>query len=195
MVGEIGITSTPVIDLDAHTIFVEAKTKENGVCVQRLHALDIVTGQEKQGSPVVIKATVKGTGEASENGVLTFDPLKQLQRPGLLLTNGVVYLAFGGHADSPPFHGWILGYDARTLQQVCVFCTTPNGSDGAIWQAGMGMAADDAGNLYAMTGNGTFTASDDGQDYGDSLLKLKPAGRTLTVLDYFTPYNQDVLDG
>ncbi len=193
MVGEIGITSTPAIDLDAHTIFVETKTKENGTYVQRLHALDLVTGKEKKGSPVVIKATVRGTGDASVNGVLAFDPVKQLQRPGLLLCNGVVYLGFGGHADVPPYHGWILGYAADTLQQVCVFNTTPNGTDGAIWQAGMGMASDENGNIFAMTGNGTFTANAGGKDYGDSLLKLKPAGGTLKVMDYFTPYNQDAM--
>ena len=105
----------------------------------------------------------------------------------------MVYLAFGSHADSAPFHGWILGYDARTLALRCTFNTTPNGSDGAIWQAGMGLAADDSGLIYALTGNGTFDANTNGSDYGDSLLKLKPAGKTLTVLDYFTPYNQDMM--
>ena len=195
MLVDIGITSTPVIDLDTHTIYVEAKTKEKGTYVQRLHALDLVTGAERKGSPVVIQAKVKGTGDASENGMLSFDPVKQLQRPGLLLSDGVVYLAFGSHADSPPFHGWILGYDAESLQQVCVFNTAPNGSDAAIWQAGMGMAADEAGNIYAMTGNGTFTANTPGGvDYGDTMLKLHPSGKGLTVLDYFTPYNQDAMN-
>jgi len=193
MVGEIGITSTPVIDLAAHTIYVETKTREKGAYVQRLHALDIVTGQEKPGSPVLIQASVKGTGDGTVNGVVSFDPGTQLQRPGLLLSNGVVYLAFGSHADQGIFHGWILGYDARTLAQRCVFNTTPNGSDGAIWQAGMGMATDDAGMIYAMTGNGTFDADTNGSDYGDTILKLKPAGNSLTPVDYFTPYNQAAL--
>ena len=70
---------------------------------------------------------------ASAGGQIAFDPVKQLQRPALLLANGTVYLAFGSHADSPPFHGWVLGYDARTLAQTCVFNLTPNGDEGAIW--------------------------------------------------------------
>ena len=187
---EIGVTSTPVIDPSANTIFVEAKTKENGTYVQRLHALDITTGAEKAGGPVEIKASVPGTGMASAKGQVAFDSVKQLQRPALLLTNGTVYLAFGSHADSPPFHGWILGYNARTLIQTCTFNLTPNGEEGAIWQAGMGMAADPVGNIYAMVGNGTFDADSGGLDYGNSILKLAPKPGTLSVSDYFTPYNQ-----
>ncbi len=190
---EIGITSTPVIDPFTNTIFVEAKTKEHGTYVQRLHALDITTGAEKPGSPVEIKASVPGTGMASVSGQVAFDPVKQLQRPGLLLANGTVYLAFGSHADSPPFHGWILGYDVRTLAQTCVFNLTPNGDEGAIWQAGMGMASDPSGSIYAMVGNGTFDADKGGPDYGDSILRLAAQPGTLAVQDYFTPYNQESL--
>ena len=190
MRGEIGITSTPVIDLPAQTIYVETKNKENNTYVQRLHALNIETGQERHGSPVLIKASVKGTGDGNVNGIVSFNPVTQLNRPGLLLSNGVVYLAYGSHADQGVFHGWILGYDARTLAQRCVFNTTPNGSDGAIWQAGMGMAADSTGAIFAMTGNGTFNADTHGSDYGDTILKLRPSGNTLLPIDYFTPYNQ-----
>jgi hypothetical protein len=191
---EIGITSTPVIDPATNTIFVEAKTKEHDTYVQRLHALDIATGAERPGSPVEIKASVSGTGMASVNGTIAFNPVKQLQRPALLLANGTVYLAFGSHADSPPFHPWILGYDAHTLAQTCVFNGTPNGDEGSIWQAGMGMASDPAGNIYAMTGNGTFDANTGGADYGDSFLKLTPQPGGLKVTDYFAPYNQQWLN-
>ena len=187
---EIGITSTPVIDPSTNTIFVEAKTKEHGTYVQRLHALDITNGAEKPGSPVEIKASVPGTGMASVGGQVAFDPIKQLQRPALLLANGTVYLAFGSHADSPPFHGWILGYDAHTLAQTCVFNLTPNGDEGSLWQAGMGMASDPYGNIYAMAGNGTFDADKGGQDYGNGILRLTPKPGGLTVADYFEPYNQ-----
>jgi len=190
---QIGITSTPVIDARSGTIFVEAKTKEHGTYVQRLHALDITTGAERPGSPLLIKASVPGTGMESDHGKVTFDPVKELQRPGLLLTGGVVYLAFGSHADSPPFHGWILGYDARTLAQTCAFNLTPNGDEGSIWQAGMGMASDPAGNIYAMIGNGTFDADSGGSDYGNSILRLTPTPGSLKVADYFTPYNQENL--
>ena len=191
---EIGITSTPVIDLTDQAIYVEAKTKEGGTYVHRLHALDITTGKERAGSPVIIKASVAGTGEGSVNGRIAFDPVKHLQRASLLLTNGVVYLGFGSHADSPPFHGWILGYSAKTLGRVCVFNVTPNGTEGSIWQAGMGMASDAAGNIYAMSGNGTFDADTGGTDYGNSMLKLRPTLGTLAVVDYFTPYNQAMLN-
>jgi len=191
---EIGITSTPVIDLSNKAIYVEAKTKEGGTYVHRLHALDITTGKERVGSPVVIRGSVAGTGEGSADGRVSFDPVKHLQRAGLLLVNGVVYLGFGSHADSPPFHGWIMGYSAKTLGRVCVFNVTPNGTEGSVWQAGMGMAADGAGNIYAMSGNGTFDADTGGKDYGNSMLKLRPALGTLTVVDYFTPYNQEALN-
>jgi hypothetical protein len=192
---EIGITSTPVIDPATNTIFVEAKTKENGTYVQRLHALDLLTGREHPGSPVEIKASVPGTGLDNVNGQVAFNPVTQLQRTSLLLTGGVVYLAFGSHADVQPFHGWILGYDARTLAQTCVYNNSPNGSEASFWQAGMGMACDPAGNIYAVSGNGTFDADTGGPDYGDSVLRLSPKPGGLTVEDSFTPFNQAWMNG
>lgn len=191
---EIGITSTPVVDTATGTIFVETKTKERGTYVQRLHALSLTTGKERAGSPVLIKASVAGKGQGSVNGRIAFDPVKQLQRASLLLTGGVVYLGFGSHADQAPFHGWILGYSARTLAQTCAFNTTPDGSEGSIWQASMGLAADGAGNIFAATGNGTFSADTGGRDWGNSILRLRPVGGTLKVMDYFTPYNQAELN-
>jgi len=188
LVPQIGITGTPVIDTSTGTLYVVAKTKENGVFFQRLHALDIRTGSEKFGGPVAIQATVQGTG-----GQIPFDALHQNQRPGLLLGNGVVYIAFAAHCDHPPFHGWVLGYNASNLQQVAVWNSTPNGSDGGVWQGGGAPAADSAG-IYFATGNGTFDGNTGGQDWGDTILKLSgPTGGTLQTLSYFTPFNQDVL--
>ena len=188
---EIGITGTPVIDPTTGTLYVVAKTKEvvggNTNYVQRLHALDITTGAEKFGGPVVIQASVPGTGDGSQGGIVTFNSLRQLQRPALLLSNGVVYIAFGSHGDNPPYHGWVLGYNATTLQQVMVYNDTANGSDGGIWQSGGGLDADTAGNIYFSIGNGTFDANTGGVDYGDSIVKLSPTG---AVLDYFTPFDQ-----
>ena len=158
--GEIGITSTPAIDPAGGTIYVVAYTAENGQYVYRLHALDLTSGAEKLGGPVLIQATVPGTGDESNGqGQVPFDPKKQLQRPGLLLLNGVVYIGFGSHADTPPWHGWLLAYNATTLQQVASFNTTPNGSGGAIWESGCAPAADANGNIYVATSNGTFDAS------------------------------------
>jgi hypothetical protein len=188
---QMGITGTPVIDPSSGTLYVVAATKKGTNYVQRLHALDITTGAEKFGGPVVIQATVPGTGDGSSGGSLPFDPLTQNQRAGLLLNNGVVYIAFGSHADYPPYHGWVFGYNATSLQQVMVYNVTPNGSQGGIWQGGGGLSTDSTGDIYFTTGNGTFDVDTGGVDYGDSVVKLSPTG---SVVDYFTPYNQSVMD-
>jgi hypothetical protein len=192
--NEIGITGTPVIDPTTNTLYVVAKTKEivngAGIYVQRLHALDLTTGAEKFGGPVVIQAIVAGTGSGSANGVLSFDPLIENQRPGLLLVNGVVYIGFASHGDNGDYHGWVLGYNASTLQQVMVYNDTANGYQGGIWMSGDGLATDSAGNIYFTTGNGFFDANSGGVDYGDSVVKLSPSG---AVLDYFTPHDQAIL--
>ncbi len=188
---EIGITSTPVIDPNTGIMYVIAKTKNNNDSSYHffLHALDIKSGIEQLGGPIEIVGQVNGGGAGSNSGVLAFAPLFQLQRPGLLLLNGILYIAFGSVGDIGAFHGWMMGYDASTLQQTTVFCVTPDGSDGGIWQAGQGLVADAANNIYVMTGNGTFDANVPGRDYGDSFLKLSTSGG-LTVSDYFTPSNQ-----
>jgi hypothetical protein len=197
---EIGITGSPVIDPSTNTLYVVAMTKETSPTganfVHRLHALDITTGAEKFGGPVVIQASISGTGSGSVNGVLSFASQHQNQRPALLLSNGVVYVAFGAHGDVLPYHGWVFGYNPTTLAQVMVFCTSPNdpgtvtgglsGGSG-IWQSGDGLATDSTGNIYFVTGNGLFDVNTGGADYGDSLLKISPSG---TVLDYFTPSDQ-----
>jgi hypothetical protein len=204
LIPEIGITGTPVIDPKTGTLYVVSKTSEPRGVVQRLHALDVKTGAEKFGGPVHIAASVPGFGDGSANGVLNFDDLAlhQMNRAGLLLLNGVVYVAFGSHGDVTPYHGWLIGYDAHTLQKVSVLNTTPNGltdpsgypiGGGAIWQAGDAPAADAQGNIYFETGNGTFDADTGGPDYGDSVIRLstKPS---LAVADYFAPHNQYSLD-
>src|SRR5208282_1349608 len=104
----------------------------------RLHALDVTTGAEKFGGPVLIAASVPGTGYDNVNGTVTFSAFRHLQRPGLLLLNGILYLGFGSHGDVDDYHGWLMAYNAATLQQVAVFCDTPNGQEGAIWQSGGG---------------------------------------------------------
>ena len=193
LVPEIGISGTPVIDTGSGTLYVVANTKENGVFFQRLHALDIATGAEKFGGPVAIQGTVAGTGDGSSGGQVSFDPLKQNQRPALLLRNGVVYISSASHCDISPYHAWVFGYNASNLQQVAVWNSTPNGGLGGIWQGGGGPAADSAG-IYFATGNGTFDVNTGGKDWGDTILKMSaPTGGTLRPLSYFTPFNQDVL--
>jgi len=191
IVPEIGITGTPVIDSGAGTLYVSAATKENGVYVQRLHALDVTTGAEKFGGPVVIAATVSGGGVGSSGGVVSFDPFRSNQRPGLLLSNGVVYIAWASHGleNEYPYHGWVIGYNENTLAQVAAYCATPNGNQGGIWQSGGGLSADSLGSLFFLTGNGTFDANNGGSDYGTSFVRLSTT-QGLTLADYFTPYNQ-----
>ena len=191
LVPEIGISGTPVLDPDTSTLYVVAKTKEPGPqYAYRLHALDLGTGAEKFGAPVAIQAQIKGTGADAVNGVVTFDALHDLQRPGLLLSSGIVYIAFGDHGDHFNWHGWVLGYDARTLSQKYVFCTTPDGNEASIWQSGAGLAADALGNVYLETGNGDFDGHMGGRDFGMTVVKLN---RTAAVADWFTPFNYSSL--
>ncbi len=205
MTPEIGITSTPTIDPEAGIIYVTAKTREplgSTTCTSsrdydycyRLHALDLTTGAEKLGGPVVINGSVAGDSWLdSVNGVVTFGALRSLQRPGLLLLNGTLYLGFGSHADVDPYHGWVMAYDARSLHQTDIFCVTPSGTEGAIWQTGGGISADEDGYIYAVTANGSFNIDTGGNDYGDSVLKMKIQSGQFQVVDYFTPANQDTL--
>jgi concanavalin A-like lectin/glucanase superfamily protein/centrosomal CEP192-like protein len=189
---EIGITGTPVIDFTTGTLYVVAKTKEGSNYVQRLHALDIGTGAEKFGGPVLLQASVPGNGQGSVGGNVPFDALRENQRPALLLSAGVVYIGFGSHGDNQPYHGWVLGYNATTLQQVMAFNVSPNGEGGGIWQANGGPAVDADGNIYFMTGNGTFdTSNTNRKNYGDSFVKISPAG---AVVDFFTPHDQGDID-
>lgn len=187
IVPEIGITGTPVIDPAGGILYVVAKTKENGSYVQRLHALDIATGAEVA-TPALIAPVLPGTGDGNDgNGNVPFNSLRQNQRCGLLLANGTVYVAWASHGDRNPYHGWVVGYNAVTLQQVSAYDATTNGSEGGIWHSGGGPAADENGNVYVVTGNGTFDVNLGGVDLGDSFLKLSP---TLALLDFFTPFNQ-----
>ncbi len=175
------------------TIYVEANTKEVVTnlanFVQRLHALDVTTGAEKFGGPVLVQASVPGTGDGSTQVV--FNALTSFNRTGLLLNNGVVYFGCGSHCDNPVFHGWLFGFNAQTLATNSIFLTTPNGSEAGIWAAGGGPAADTNGNVFTSTGNGTFSPTNG--NYGDSFLRLSTSN-SLAVTDYFTPYNQESLD-
>ncbi|MGH9824087.1 MAG: Ig-like domain-containing protein, partial [Blastocatellia bacterium] len=211
-----GITSTPVIDPSTGTIYVVANTSENGVVTYRIHALDITTGAEKFNGGQVITATVPGNTPAdSTNGQVTFNPSHELQRPGLLLLNGVVYAGFGSHCDIDPFHGWMMGYDASDLsKQMYVYNTTPNlgqGSnassntghatendqaEGAIWEAGTGPAIDQSGDMYVSTGNGSYDSLlATPTDVGDSVLRLGILpNNAFGMVDWFTPFNEASLD-
>jgi len=195
--GNIGIVGTPVIDAARGTMYFVARSTTGSTFVQYLHAVNIVDGNELAGSPTAITATSSGNGDGSVNGVITFDAQRQNQRQGLTLLNGVVYVTFSSHCDWGPYHGWILGYDAATLQQQVVYNDTPNGYAGGMWQSGTGMAADAQGNLYVVTGNGTVGDTADPTsptNRGESALKLTPSGSTLQVASYFTPQDYQALN-
>jgi len=193
---EIGIVGTPVIDPASGTLYVEMKTKEvSGVAtnyVHRLHALNVGSGAERFGGPALINASANGTGDGNDGaGHVIFNGRRQMNRPGLLLLNGIVYIAYGSHGDQSPYHGWVLGYDAQTLGLKVVHNTTPNGGLGGFWNGGCGLAADANSSIYGLTGNGTFNSSLN--NYGDSFIRLTNTGTGLALVDYFTPYNQQDL--
>ncbi len=207
---EIGIIGTPVIDPSTGTIYVVSKAKvltRVPSYIQRLHALDLGTGEEKFGGPVTIGAIYPGRGngfhdpanaglkgdhdgtDSSGQPYVGFNPLSQNQRAGLLLNNGTVYVAWASHGDTNPYHGWLLGFDAAYPRKPpLVFNTTPDGGRGGIWQAGGAPAADAAGNIYFSTGNGTDDP--DHGNFGDSVLKVARDGSNLKVVDFFTPTGQ-----
>jgi hypothetical protein len=164
----------------------------------RLYALDIATGQDRV-PPVEIGGSVPGTARPNDgHGHVVFDPLWHLNRPGLLLLNGTIHVAFGSQGDAhlEAYHGWVFAYHAATLARVGVYCVTPdipaNQEAAGVWQSGMGLAADPQGFVYFTTGNGQFNANNPGgRDYGDSVVKLTNA---LAVSDYFTPSDQQNLE-
>jgi hypothetical protein len=193
---EVGITATPVIDLPSKTMWLTSRAIKNGKPVHELHALDIATGAPKANSPVTITAKANGTGAQSVNGVISFDPLRQHSRVGLTLTGGRVYLAFASLCDISPYHGWLLGYDATSLQQKAVHITTPNGSEGGIWQGGVGLPVDENGDIYYASGDvypdfpnaNPFNGAD---NLGDSLVRLKATSTAagVSVVTTFTPFD------
>ena len=174
---DIGIVGTPVIDPNSNTIYVVSKSKNGGAFHQRLHALNLSDGSERFGGPQEIAFTWNG---------ITFDPLRQNQRAGLALVNGVVYVAYASHGDNPVYYGWIVGYNASNLSQVSLFNDDPGSGFGGIWMSGGAPAADSSGNLYVISGNGNF---DGNTQFGDSFLRLSTDGG-INVTGFFSPSNQ-----
>jgi hypothetical protein len=190
---EVGVTGTPVIDPSTNILYLVSKSVilAGPTFFQRLHALDLTTGNEKLNSnkPMLITASVPGTGDGSSGGNVPFDPRQEGQRPGLaLLPNGTVYVAWASHEDASPYHGWVMGFDKSSLNIVSVYNSSPNGRQGGIWMSGGAPAADASNNLYVIAGNGDY---DGITDFGDSILKLSSG---LSLLDSFTPSVQGTLD-
>lgn len=190
IVGNVGILSTPVIDAAAGTIYLVARTKEPAGYVQRLHALDVRSGKDRMPA-VVITARIKSLANDAVDGYLHFNSKTNNQRTALTLTNGVVLIAWASHEDIGPYHGWIMAYSAKDLKQAAVFCVTPSGKEGGIWQSGRGAAVDANGDIFFETGNGDW---DGKSDFGESLLKLRVRGGQFEVVDYYTPADYAALN-
>jgi len=187
----VGIESTPVIDLPSNTLYLVARTKENGAYYQRIHALDITTGAERTNSPVIISGSVAGTGNGAVNNRLTFDPLLGNQRTGLAIASHQLLIAWASHEDFGPYHGWVMSYDITTLRQTGIICTTPNGTNGGIWMSSWAPAVDSSNFVYYTVGNGTWDAR---RNFGESVIKLSLSER-LGIVDFFTPANWNALNG
>lgn len=193
--GNIGIVGTPVIDTIRNTLYVVTKSMENETeCHQRLHAINLLDGSERDNSPALIEGFVIGTGSGSENDTIAFRAMTQNQRAALLLANGYIYVAWAGHCDSGPFHGWVMAFDPITLKRKYIYNDTRNGHGAGIWMSGQGPSCDNNGYVYVTCGNGTYGLNGntkDSSNLGDSFIKLTPG---LTVCDWFTPYNYPLLD-
>jgi len=219
----VGIIGTPVVDTATMTMYVVSTSEGPPVgssrpIVTQLHAIDVTTGNDRAGSPVPITAQFPPNPDGKTpladgpvvGGNLQFDPSRNMQRPGLLLLNGTLFIGFGSYGDFTPWHGWLLAYGASTLKQIGFLCTTPDQEDrppgntpppdvgnsgGSIWQGGIGVATDGT-SVYVATGNGPFNANlANGRNYGDSILRILAAiaaggVEALKVADYFTPWNQ-----
>ena len=187
---EVGVTGTPVIDLGTNTLYVVSKSviPSGPSFYQRLHAIDLLTGTEKFSGPATIAGTYPGSGDGGTT--VTWVPRQQNQRAGLALVNGIIYIGWASHEDQTPYYGWLMAFNATTLSPLGVFNTTPNAGLGGIWMGGGAPSADSSNNLYVITANGNFDATNlsaPNNDYGDSFLKLSS---NLTVSQYFTPSDQ-----
>ena len=205
--GEVGITSTPVIDSSTGVLYFVTTLSRNGTVEQWLRAVDIRTGKDFGPGSMKIQASVVGDGRASVNGQIAFDPSIQNQRPGLLDVNGNIIIAWGSFSDFGVYHGWIMAYDAATLQQKAVFNSSPqnqpvdpvngpadHGGGASYWGGGAAPSVDDAGNIYIVSADGSFNLDQGGQNTGDSVLKLQLNGSTFSIVDWFSPSNQQCID-
>jgi outer membrane protein assembly factor BamB len=172
---KMGIIGTPVIDPEKTTLYVVALTKAGGGFFQRLHALDLTTGADLPNSPT----TIDGPG---------FDPLMQNQRTALVLSGGNVLIGYASHCDKDPYHGFLFGYDQTSLNQVGVFNTSLGGEGASIWQSGQAPSVDEKGDIYFITGNGSWNGT---TQFSESFIKLDT---DMHLLDWFTPTNHLQLD-
>jgi len=195
---DIGILGTPVIDPLTNILYFVTKTKTTpgNVYHQRIHAVNITNGSEVVPA-AEIDSSITVAGNCEGGTTVAFNPLKENQRPGLVLVNnGVVYVSWASHGDQDPYHGWVIGFNKTNLSRVATLNTSPNAAEGlsycraGIWMSGGAPAADGNNNLYLITGNGIYDGS---TAFGDSFLRISTASG-LTVGDWFTPHDQATMD-
>jgi hypothetical protein len=195
----IGVVSTPVVDQNTLILYLVSKLVSDNGAVNRLFAIDLVKGKISSSVDIGNDIKIPGTSSDSQGGQLAFSTKLHMQRPALLLQNGQLYVAFGSHQDTRPWHGWIFSYDSKTLQRTSVWCSTPNGMGGSIWQAGGGIAGDDSA-VYVMTGNGDEDPDESNHwdstndvlgNFGEHFVQLDPG---LRVIGRFAPSNALQMD-
>jgi hypothetical protein len=217
--GPTGITSTPALDLATRTLYfvaLHAADIDHANPWFALHAVDLLDLSDRPGSPTEIRGAVQGsTSDAMLDAMMTsqvrFDPLRQLQRPGLLLQDGNIWIAFGAACDITPYHGWVMTYDARTLAQTGIFSATRRGGDpaaawgnpvastgsgGGIWQGGRGPASTGTGDVFLTTGNVFDIPSMlDESNFSNAVVRLRQGSGGISVSDWYMPDNWADLDG
>jgi hypothetical protein len=205
--GEVGITGTPYIDASTGVVYFVTTLSNNGTPQQWLRAVDIRTGQDFGPGSVQIQASVPGDGKGSANGQIAFDPSNQNQRLGVTEVNGAIVVGWGSFSDWGVYHGWLMAFDPATLKMLAVFNPTTQfqsvdaasgpsdyGGGGAFWQGGAAPAVDADGNIYLNAADGSFNADEGGNNYGDTMLKLKLSGNSFQIADWFTPFDADCID-
>lgn len=190
----IGVSSTPVVDPKTGAIYVVAKTVhgsgQSATFHNTLHALSLTTGLD-----LVPPVEIAGSVKLSDGSIAKFNQQWQVNRAGLVVASGNVYVGFGSSCDinASFVHGWLFGYNTSTLKRTHIFNTSTDVTSyflDSIWQATYAIAADGGGDLYYATGNGAFDANTGGHNYGETVLRMEPK---LSVVDYFTPENQQIL--
>lgn len=197
LVPNIGVTSTPVYDPATQTIYLTSKVND-GADVNNphwyMHALNAVTGAERAGWPV----TIQGTPTNSPGK--PFNPKTAMQRPGLLLLNGVVYAGFASHCDYGPYVGYVVGVNTTTASVSTLWSTVAGSATGeaGIWQSGGGLISDGPGRIIFATGNGSAPApgpGSSGTKLGESVVRLDVAANgSLSAGDFFSPANNTGLN-
>ena len=206
----IGVTSTPVVDQSTHTVYLTAKSTDaadstGATGMYQLHALSLADGSERAGFPVTI------SGPADNDPTISFNPTLELQRPGLLLLNGVVYMGFGGHCDTPTYYGWVIGvgaYNAANAGTITARWADQKASDGfgaGIWMSGSQLASDGGNQILLVSGNGTLPEADPTAtvvagnaqpvNTGQSAVRLTVQGNgRLLPTDFFSPSDNKTLN-